>query len=88
MILRLFMFRLIPFREVENIPANQMPGRSSWFLTIDPKDTNVVEGVKILRPVVEFCSVVSEKKSKTSHPMRGQGGHLFFSISPRNSKRG
>ena len=31
-----------------------------------------------LSSLVEFCSAVSEEKSKMSQPIRGQDGHLFF----------
>ena len=34
---------------------------------------------------VEFCSAVSEKKSKMSQPTRGQGCHLVFPIGPKNN---
>ena len=47
-------FRGIPFsgfrEEVENVSANQRPGRPSFFW-IGPKNTNMVESVKILLPV-------------------------------------
>ena len=33
----------------------------------------------------EFRSAVSEKKSKMSQPIRGQGGHLVFPIRPKNT---
>ena len=33
---------------------------------------------------LEFCSAVSEEKSK-SQPIRGQGGHLVFPIGPKNT---
>ena len=33
----------------------------------------------------EFCSAVSEEKSKMSQPIRGQGGHLVFPIGPKNT---
>ena len=35
-----------------------------------------------LSSFVKFCSVVSKEKSKMSQPIRGQGGHLFFSNRP------
>ena len=38
-----------------------------------------------LSSFVEFCSAVSEEKSKMSQPIRGQGGHLVFPISPKNT---
>ena len=34
---------------------------------------------------IEFCSAVSEEKSKMSQPIRGQGGHIVFPISPKNT---
>ena len=34
----------------------------------------------------EFRSAVSEEKSKMSQPIRGQGGHLVFPISTKNTK--
>ena len=34
---------------------------------------------------IEFCSAVSEEKSKMSRPIRGQGGHLVFPIGPKNT---
>ena len=36
-----------------------------------------------LSSFVEFCSAVSEEKSKMSQPIRGQGGHLVFPINPK-----
>ena len=33
----------------------------------------------------EFCSAVSEEKSKMSQPIRGQGGHLVFLIGLKNA---
>ena len=38
-----------------------------------------------LSSFVEFCSAVSEKKSKMSQPIRGQGGHHVFPIGPKNT---
>ena len=38
-----------------------------------------------LSSFVEFNSAVSEEKSKMSQPIRGQGGHLVFLISPKNT---
>ena len=38
-----------------------------------------------LSSFVEFCSAVKEDKSKISHPIRGQGGHLVFPIGPKNT---
>ena len=33
----------------------------------------------------EFCSAVSEEKSKISQPIRGQGSHIVFPIGPKNT---
>ena len=56
---------------------------------IGPKNTNLVEDVKIMLPIissfVEFLSAFSEEKSKMSKPIRGQGGHLVFPIGPKNT---
>ena len=38
-----------------------------------------------LSSFIEFCSAVSEEKSKMSQPIRGQGGHLLFPIGPKNT---
>ena len=38
-----------------------------------------------LSSFVEFRSAVSEEKSEMSQPIRGQGGHLVFPISPKNT---
>ena len=35
---------------------------------------------------VKFSSLVSEKRSKMSQPIRGRGGHLGFPIGPKNVK--
>ena len=54
---------------------------------IGPKNTNLVEDVEncFLQSFVEFCSVVSEEKSKMSQPIRDQGGHLVFPMGPKNT---
>ena len=38
-----------------------------------------------LSSFVEFCSAVSEEESKMSQPIRGQGCHLVFTISSKNT---
>ena len=38
-----------------------------------------------LSSFIELSSAVSEEKSKMSQPIRGQGGHLIFPISPKNT---
>ena len=82
-------FRWIPFNsfrgEVENVPANQRPGRPSCFFRSARKNTNLVDDDEILLPV-KFRWIpfrVLKEKSKMSQPIRGQGGHLNFSICPK-----
>ena len=53
-----------------------------FVFPIGPKKTHKL-GRWTLRSIflssfVEFCSAVSEEKSKMSQPQRGQGGHLVF----------
>ena len=133
-------FRWIPFSgfrgEVENVSANQRPGRPSCFSDRPEKhkigrgrwDLASYEVLLIsvqrfqrrsrkclsqsearaailffrsaqktqtwyrtlrscfLSSFVDFRSAVSEEKSKMSQPIRGQGGHLFFPIGPKNTK--
>ena len=55
-ILLLVKFHQFPFKgfkgKVENVSANQKPGRPScFFFPIGPKNTNLVEEVEILLPV-------------------------------------
>ena len=38
-----------------------------------------------LSSFIKFFSAVSEEKSKMSQPIRGKGGHLVFSIDPKNT---
>ena len=132
-------FRWIPFSgfrgEVENVSANQRPGRPScfsyrpekhklgrgrWDLASCQVSLNSVQWFQrrsrkclsqsearaailflrsarktqtwkrtlrscFLSSFVEFCSVVSEEKSKMSQPIRGQGGHFVFPIGPKNT---
>ena len=84
-------FRWIPisgFRvEVENVSANQRPGRPSCF-SDRPEKHKLGRGRWDLASCqVSLNSVqrFSEKKSKMSQPIRGQGGHLVFPISPKNT---
>ena len=133
-------FRWIPFSgfrgEVENVSANQRPGRPScfsyrpekhqlgrghWDLASCQVSLNSVQRFQrrsrkcpsqsenraaifffwsapktqtrkrtsrscFLPSFVEFRSAVSEEKSKMSQPIRGQGGHLVFSIGPKKHK--
>ena len=52
---------------------------------IGTKNTNLVEEVEILLPIVEFCSAVSEEKSQMSQPIKGLGDHLVFTIGQKNT---
>ena len=74
--------------EVENVSANQRPGRPSCFPD-QPEKHKLGRGRTLiscfLSSFVEFCSVVSAEKSKMSQPIRGQGGHLVFPIDPKNT---
>ena len=87
-------FCKIPFcgfrGEVENVSANQRPGRPSQFSDRPEKNINLVEDVEILffffSSVVEFHSAISEEKSKMSQPIRGQSDHLVFPTGPKNTK--
>ena len=85
-------FRWIPFsgfKEVENVSANQKPGRPSCFPD-RPKKKTSQNWLRTLRACfltcfVEFHSAVSKKKSKMSQPIRSQGGHFVFPIGPKNT---
>ena len=52
-----------------------------------PFKNGCVEDVEILlhASFVEFCSAVSEEKSKMYQQIRGEGGHLVFPIGPKNT---
>ena len=87
-------FYWIPFSnfwaEVENVSANQTPGRPSCSSDQPRKSTNLVEDVEILfscflSSFVEFGSLFSEGKSKMFQSIRGQGGHLVIPIGPKNT---
>ena len=132
-------FRWIPFSgfriEVENVSANQRPGRPScfsdrpekhkfsrgrWDLASCQVSLNSVQLFQrrsrkcpnqsetraailffrlarkrqtwkrtfrscFLSSYIKFCSAVSEEKLKMSQPIRGKGGHLVFSIGPKNT---
>ena len=83
-------FRWIPFggcwREVENVSAHQRPGQPSCFFQISPKTQTWQRTLRscFLSCFVEFPWTVIEK-SKMSQPIRGQGSHLIFPISPKNT---
>ena len=81
-------FCWFPFRsfrwEVENVSANQMPGRPSCF-SDRPKKVNSVEDVETLLPV-KFCWFPFRSfrwEVEMSQPIRGRGGHLVFPIGPK-----
>ena len=84
-------FRWIPFsgfrEEVENISANQSPVRPHWFSCRSEKQKTWWRMLRscFLSSFVEFHSVVSEKRSKMSQSIRGQGGNLCFPIGPKNT---
>ena len=84
--------RWIPFSglggEVENVSANQRPGRTSLFFSIGPKKTQTWWTTLrscFLSSFVEFRSAVSEEKSKMSQPIKDQGGHFVFPIGPKST---
>ena len=84
-------FRWIPFSgfrgEVENVSANQRPGRPCYF-SDRPEKHILGRGhwdLASCQSFIEFRSSVSEEKSKMSQPIRGQGGHLVFPINPKNT---
>ena len=72
-------FRWIPFsgfrEEVENVPANQRPGRPSCF-SIGPKNTNLVEDVEILLPVkfrwIPFSGFIGEVENVSANQRPGR----------------
>ena len=86
-------FRWIPFSgfrgEVENVSANQPPGRSSCFL-ISPKNTNYVEDIKILLPVkfrwIPFNGFRREVENVSANQRPGQPS--CFSDRPEKHKLG
>ena len=92
-ILLSFKFRWIPFSdfrgEVENVSANQRPGRPSCF-SDRPKNTNLVEGVEILLPVkfrwIPFSRFRGEVGNVSANQMRGWPS--CFSDRPEKHKLG
>ena len=73
--------------EVENVSANQKPGRPSCF-SDRPEKHKLGIGLWDLASCqisLNFGSAVSEEKSKMSQPISGQGGHLVFRIGPKNT---
>ena len=62
---------------------NQRPGCHVGYQISPKKKHKLSRWLCFLSSFIEFCSVVSEKKSKESQPIRGQGGHLGFLIGPK-----
>ena len=84
-------FRWIRFSsfkgEVENVSANQRPGRSSCFSDWPAKNLSLVESVKILLPVkfrwILFSGFYREFENVSAN--QRPGGHLVFPIGPKNT---
>ena len=80
--------RWIPFsgfyREVENVSANQRPGRPSCF-SDRPEKHKLGRGLWDLASYQILLNPVQRRSRKMSRPIRGQGGHLVFPISPKNT---
>ena len=81
-------FRRILFcgfrEEVENISANQRPGRPSWISDRPVKNKLGMKSCFILI-FVEFRLAITKKKSKM-FPIRVQGGHFGFPIGLKKHK--
>ena len=73
-------------RRSENVSASQRPRRPSCF-PIGPRTRTWERMLRsfFLSNFDEFCSAVSEEKSKMPQPIRGQGGHRLFRISSKNT---
>ena len=84
-------FRWIPFSgfrgEVENVSANQRPGRPSCFL-IGLKNTNLLEDIEILLPVkfrwILFSGVRGEVENVSANQRPGRPS--YFSDRPEKHK--
>ena len=59
----------------------------NFYSLFSPKNTSLVEDVKILLPVVSLNTVqqFQRKSQNKSQPIRGQGGHIAYWISPKNT---
>ena len=87
-------FRQIPFSgfrgEVENVSANQRPGRPSCFFQIGLKNTNLVEGIESLLPVkfpwIRFSGFFREVKNVSAN--QRPGWPFCFSNRPEKHKLG
>ena len=73
--------------EVENVSANQRPGRPPCFFRSARKTKTWKRTLRscFLSSFDEFRSALLEEKSKMSNPIRGQGGHLVFPNGPKNT---
>ena len=89
-----FKFRRIPFSgfrgEVENVSANQRPGRPFCFFPIGPKITNLVECIESLLPVkfrwIPFSGFFREVENVSANQRPGR--LLCFSDQPEKHKLG
>ena len=81
------------FREVENVSANQRPGRPSWIFDCS-KNTNLVQDVEIVLPVKFRCILFSrfrgevENVSANQRPGRPSQLDLFGSAPKHKLDRG
>ena len=74
-------------------PEKHKRGRRHWELAFCQVSLNSVQRfhqrsrkcLSFLSSFVEFRSAVSSEKSKMSQPIRGQGCHFVFPISPKNT---
>ena len=73
--------------EVKNVSANQRPGRPSWFSDRPEKHKlgRAHWDIASCQVSSNSESVVLEKKSKVSQPIRTRGGHLVFPIGLKNT---
>ena len=83
-------FRWILFRdfreEVENVSANQRPGRPSCF-SDRPEKHKLGRGRWDLASCQVSLNSIQrfQRSKKMSQPIRGQGGHLVFPNGPKNT---
>ena len=63
----------------------------NFYSPFGPKNTNLVEDVKILLPVkfsLKSGQQFQRKSQNMSQPIRGQGGHIVFLDQPKKHKLG
>ena len=59
----------------------------NFYSLFGPKNTNLVEDIKILLPVkFRWIPRFQRKSQNMSQPIRGQGRYLVFLISPKNAR--